>query len=100
MEEEVAGEGFVGEVFGLGAGGVDEQADGEREIAVVIEVADGDRMAVFAEGEGIFVEIGDEVAVGVAHDGVERDKAGGDGEGGGLRRLGILRRKWEGEAQG
>ena len=80
---EEAGSGLLlqGEDVGLGAGGVEQDADGEGEIFFLGEVLDRLRRFVFGDSAVVFVEVGD-VAVLVAGAEVDVDEVGGDFQGG------------------
>src|SRR4029077_9661340 len=82
IEEGAAGGAFLVEEAALAEAGVDEEAEGEREIGLFGEIGDGLGLGVLFESEIVFGEIADEVAVFVADGGEEID--GGDvyGDGG------------------
>ena len=76
VEERAAGGTFLIEDAALAEAGVDEEAEGEREIGFFGEIGDGLGLGVLFEGEVVFGEIADEVAVFVADGGEKID--GGD----------------------
>ena len=76
IEERAAGGAFLVEEAELAEAGVDEEAEGEREVGLFGEIGDGLGLGVLFEGEVVFGEIADEVAVFVADCGKEID--GGD----------------------
>jgi len=81
VEEGMAGGAFLVENAALAEAGVDEEAEGEREIGLFGEIGDGLGLGVLIEGEVVFREIAEEVAVFVA-DGGEKIYGGdvyGDG---------------------
>ena len=82
VEERAAGGAFLVEDAALAEAGVDEEAEGEGETGFFGEVGDGLGLGVLFEGEVVFREIADDVAVFVADGGEEID--GGDvyGDGG------------------
>ena len=82
VEKGFAGGALVLEGAADRAAGVNEEAEGEGEIVVAIEVADGLRMAVDGEHEVGLCEVGDEGAVLIADDDGQIDELGGDGDGG------------------
>jgi hypothetical protein len=86
IEERAAGRAFLVEDAALAEAGVNEEAKGEREIGLFGEIGDGLGLGVLFEGEVVFGEIADEVAVFVADGGEEID--GGDVEGDGRGLLG------------
>ena len=69
VEEGAAGGAFLIEDVALAEAGVDEQAEGEWEIGFFGEIGDGLWLGVLFEGEVVFGEIADEVAVFVADGG-------------------------------
>jgi hypothetical protein len=79
IEERAAGRAFLIKDAALAEAGVHEEAEGEREIGFLGEIGDGLRLAVLIEGEVVFGEIADEVAMFVSDGGDEID--GGDVEG-------------------
>ena len=79
IEKRAAGGAFLIEDAALAEAGVHEEAEGEREIRFLGEIGDGLRLAVLIEGEVVFGEIADEVAVFVSDGGDVID--GGDVEG-------------------
>ena len=86
IEERAAGGALLVEDAALAEAGVDEEAEGEREVGLFGEIGDGLGLAVLVESEVVFGEIADEVAVFVADGGEEID--GGDVEGDGRGLLG------------
>ena len=99
IEERVAGALFLIEDAPLAEAGVNEQAEGERQIAFACEIFDGLRAGVFLEREVRLIQVGDDFPVLVADGGVHGDEFyfGGDF---GLRlrrrlllRLGLRRRR-------
>ena len=82
IEEGSAGGALLIENAALAEAGVDEEAEGEREIGVLCEIGDGLGLGVLFEGEVVFGEIADEVAVLVADSGEEVDGGDGYGDGG------------------
>ena len=85
-DEGAAGGAFLVEDAALAEAGVDEEAEGEGEIGLFGEIGDGLGLGVLFEGEVVFGEIADEIAVFVADGGEEID--GGDVEGDGRGLLG------------
>ncbi len=79
-----------GEDVHLGAGGVEEDADGERQVLLLGEVLDLLRLFVLEEGAVVLVEVGD-VAVFIAHRHVEVDEVDGDLESLGVEAVDLLR---------
>jgi hypothetical protein len=79
IEEGAAGGAFLIEDAALAEAGVDEEAEGKREIRLFGEIGDGLGLGVLFEGEVVFGEIADEAAVFVADGGEEVD--GGNVEG-------------------
>jgi hypothetical protein len=98
IEERVAGGALLIEDAALAEAGVDEKAEGEREIGLLGEVRNGLGLAVLFEGEVVFGEIAHEVAVLVADGGEEIN--GGDVEGDGRGLLSKKRKSGEEENQG
>jgi hypothetical protein len=86
IEERAAGGAFLIEDTALAKAGIDEEAEGEREIGLFGEIGDGLGLGVLFEGEVVFGKIADEIAVFVADGGEEID--GGDVEGDGRGLLG------------
>ena len=86
IEERAAGGAFLVEDAALAEAGVNKKAEGEREIGFFGEIGDGLGLGVLFEGEVVFGEIADEIAVFVADGGEEID--GGDVEGDGRGLLG------------
>jgi len=84
IEERAAGGAFLIEDAALAEAGVDEKAEGEREIGFFGEIGDGLGFAVLVEGEVVFGEVADDVAVLVADSGEEVDGADVDGDRSGL----------------
>jgi hypothetical protein len=84
IEERVAGGAFLIEDAALAEAGINEEAEGEREVGLLGEVGDGLGLAVLFESEVVFGEIADEVAVFVADGGEEIDGGDVDGDGRGL----------------
>ena len=89
VEEGAAGGALFVDDVALGEAGVDEQAEGQREVGVLVEVADGLGFAVDLEDEVVLGEVLDEGTLFVTDDDREVDEAGidGDGWGGGSRGL-------------
>jgi hypothetical protein len=85
IEERAAGGALLIEDVALAEAGVDEEADGEWEVGLFGEIGDGLGLAVLVEGEVVFGDIADEVAVFVPDSGDEID--GGDVEGDGRNLL-------------
>jgi hypothetical protein len=91
IEERVAGALFLVEDAPLAEAGVNEQAEGERQVAFAHKILDGLRARVFLESEVGLIQIGDDFAVLVADGGVHRDQFHFGGNlGFGLRRLWLL----------
>jgi hypothetical protein len=84
IEERAAGGAFLIEDAALAEAGVDEQTEGEREVGFLGEVGDGLGLAVLLEGEVVFGEVADDVAMFVADSGEEIDGGNVDGDGRGL----------------
>ena len=78
IEERAAGGALLIEDATLAKAGVDEEAEGEREIGFLGEIGDGLGLGVLLEGEVVFGKIADKVAVFVSDGGDEID--GGDVE--------------------
>ena len=89
VEEGVAGGAFLIEDAALAEAGVDEEAEGEGEIGLFGEIGDGLGLGVLFEGEVVFGEVADEVAMFVADSGQEID--GGDVYGDGR----LLAKQWK-----
>ncbi len=104
VEEGRAGGAFVVEHVTLAHAGVDEQADGERNVGVVVEVANGLGFAVDLQGEVVAGKPREQRAALVADDGRDDDQPGVDGNGGGFGRgcslLRISQRSQRGEKRG
>jgi hypothetical protein len=81
VQEGFAGSALVFEGTADRAAGVDEEAEGQREVVVLVEVADGLRTAVDGEGEVGLGEVLDEGAFFVADDDGKVDELGVDGDG-------------------
>jgi len=84
IEERAAGGAFLIKDAALAEAGVHEEAEGEREIGFLGEIGDGLRLAVLVEGEVVFGEIADEVAVFVSDGGDEIDGGDVESDGSGL----------------
>jgi len=97
IEERAAGGAFLIEDAALAEAGVDEEAEGEREIGVFCEIGDGLGLAVLLEGEVVFGEVADDVAMFVADGGEE--VYGGDVDGDGRDLLGEERESGEEEKE-
>lgn len=69
VKEAVAGAAFFAENPALAHAGVDQQTEREREIRFAAEVLDGLRAPIFLQGEVIFAQVIDDLAVLVAHRG-------------------------------
>ncbi len=82
VEEGAAGGALFVDDVALGEAGVDEQAEDEGEVGVLVEVADGLGFAVDLEDEVVLGEVLDEGAFFVADDDGEIDEAGVNGDGG------------------
>lgn len=82
VEEGAAGGAFLIEDAALAEAGVDEEAEGEGEIGFFGEIGDCLGLGVLFEGEVVFGEIADQVAVFVADGGEEVDGGDADGDGG------------------
>src|SRR5258708_8985594 len=82
VEERAAGGAFLIEDAALAEAGVDEEAEGEGEIGLFGEIGDGLGLGVLFEGEVVFGEVADEVAMFVADSGQEIDGGDVDGDGG------------------
>src|SRR5882724_763950 len=82
VEEGAAGGAFLIEDAALAKASVDEESEGEGEIGLFGEIGDGLGLGVLFEGEVVFGEIADEVAVFVADSGEEIDGGDVDGDGG------------------
>ena len=100
VEEGAAGGALFVDDVALGEAGVDEQAEGQGKICVLVEVADGLGFAVDLEDEVVLGEVLDERAFFVADDYREVDEAGVDGEGGGGRGRGLFRAWRRGSVRG
>ncbi len=74
IEERVAGALFLVEDAALAEAGVDQQAEGERQIAFAHKIFDGLRAGVFLESEVGLIQVGDDFAVLVADGSVHRDE--------------------------
>ena len=85
LEEFVAGVALPIEHARLAAAGIEQQAEREREIALLGEVADGLRAPVFLDGELVLGQIVDDFALLVADGGQDVDDVDAGGE------LGVLR---------
>ena len=83
IEEGLAGVALLGKRAANRATGVDEEAEGEGQVVVLVEVTDGLRMTVDAKSEICFGEVLNEDAVFVANDHREVDEGNVDGDGGG-----------------
>jgi hypothetical protein len=97
IEERAAGCAFLVEDAALAEAGIDEEAEGEREIGLFGEIGDGLGLGVLFEGEVIFGEIADEIAVFVADGGEQIDGSDVEGDGRGL--LGEERESGEEEKE-
>ena len=86
IKKRAAGRQLLTEDASLAHAGVHEQTKGEGEIRFLGEIGDGLGLGVLFEGEVVFGEIADDVAVFVADGGEEID--GGDVEGDGRGLLG------------
>ena len=84
VEEGAAGGALLIEDAALAEAGINEEAEGEREIGLFGEIGDRLGLGVLFEGEVIFGEIADEVAVLVADGGEEIDSGDVDGDGSSL----------------
>jgi hypothetical protein len=84
IEERAAGGAFLIENAALAETGVDEKAEGEREVGFFGEIGDGLGLGVLVEGEIVFGEVADEAAVFVANGGEEVDGGYVEGDGRGL----------------
>ena len=84
IEEGAAGGAFLVEDAALAETGVNEQAEGEREVGLFGEIGDGLGLAVLFEGEVVFGKIADEVTVFVADGGEEIDGRNAESDGRGL----------------
>ena len=84
IEEGTAGGAFLVEEAALAEAGVDEEAESERKVGLFSEIGDGLGVGVLFEGEVVFGEIADEVAVFVADGGEEIDSGDVDGDGSSL----------------
>jgi hypothetical protein len=82
VEEGAAGGALLIEDAALAEAGINEEAEGEREIGLFGEIGDRLGLGVLFEGEVIFGEIADEVAVLVADGGEEIDGGNVYGDGG------------------
>ena len=82
VKERFAGEALVVERAADRAAGVDEKPEGQRQIVVLIEIADGLRLAVDAEGEVVFGQVLDNGAVFVTDEHRQIDELRVDGDGG------------------
>ena len=91
LEEFVAGIALLIEHARLAAAGIEEQAERERKIALLGEVADGLRTPVFLDGEFVLGQIVDDLALFVADGGQDADNVDAGGE------LGVLRPGERGE---
>ncbi len=80
VEEGAAGGALFVEDAALGAAGVHEKAEDEREVGVLVEVTDGLGFAVDLEDKIIFGEVLDEGSLFVADDDRQIDEAGIDGD--------------------
>ena len=80
VKEGAAGAALLIENVALREAGVDQKAEGEGKIRVLIEVADGLGMSVYLEDEVVFGEVLDERSFLVADDGRDIHKACVDGE--------------------
>jgi len=82
VEEGAAGGALLIEDAALAEAGVDEEAEGERELGVFGEIGDGLGLGVLLEGEVVFGEVADEVAMLVADGSEEIDGGDVNGDGG------------------
>jgi len=85
VKEGAAGGTLLIENATLTEAGVDQEAEGEREVGLFGEIGEGLGLAILLETEIVFCEIADDVAVFVADGGEEID--GGDVDG---NRRGLL----------
>jgi len=96
IEEGAAGGAFLIEEAALAETGVDEEAEGEREIGLFGEIGDGLGLVVLGEIEVVFGEGVDDAAVLVANGGEKIDGADVDGDGRSLLgEKGKTREKYE-----
>ncbi len=84
VEEGAAGGTLLIEDAALAEAGVDEEAEGEREVGLLGEIGDSLGLAVLLESEIVFREIANDGAVFIANGGEEIDGGDVDGDGRGL----------------
>ena len=89
LEEFVAGVALLVEHARLAAAGIEQQAERQRKIALLGEVADGLRAPVFLDGELVLGQIVDDLALFVADGGQDVDDVD-------VGREGVLRPGWKG----
>src|ERR1039458_3983069 len=84
FKERVAGGALRVDNVALAAAGIHQQPEGQRQIRFAGEIADDLRPAVFLEDEVVLVEVGDDMAILIAHSREQIHHVDVRGEGGAL----------------